>query len=159
MEGKLAVLKLYLDELGIQLDLSDVKTRKIIQKAVYIGQLSGVDLGYRYGWYKLGPYCSSLTDDYYELSRFLQSYPDELQGKNLSQKISEKLSSIKGLLTPPKEAVIKEDWLELVASYHFLRSVRSKNHNEALEILQNQKPHLVNNIDLAKNALAAHNLV
>ena len=56
MEEKLVVLKLFLDELGIPDSIDTVDERKRIQKAAYLGQLSGVDLGYRYGWYKMGPY-------------------------------------------------------------------------------------------------------
>ncbi len=56
METKLLVLKLFLGALGIDDSIETVDDRKRVQKAVYLGQLSGIDLGYRYGWYRMGPY-------------------------------------------------------------------------------------------------------
>src|SRR3712207_9330456 len=50
--------------------------RKRVQKAVYIGQLTGVDLGYRFSWYVKGPYSTALTRDYYDLAEDVNSGED-----------------------------------------------------------------------------------
>ncbi len=50
MEARQIVLKLFLSTLGVPADIDTVNDRKRVQKAVYIGQLTGVDLGYRFGW-------------------------------------------------------------------------------------------------------------
>lgn len=39
----------------------------MVQAAVYIGKVAGVDLGYRYGWYVYGPYSPSLHEDLVKL--------------------------------------------------------------------------------------------
>ena len=51
MDSRHVVLKLFVNELGEPGEITDFENRKIFQKAVYLGQLSGVDLGYRYSWY------------------------------------------------------------------------------------------------------------
>jgi len=155
MEHKLTVLKLFLDALGIECNIKDVNDRKAMQKAVYIGQqLSGIDLGYRYGWYKLGPYCPSLTDDYYNLVRALRVEKDAIADKQLPTQISQKLTKLKTIMSPPRGwHLAKEDWLELVASYHYLLHVRRKNHKEAVEILQAEKSRLASKVDLVLTAL------
>ena len=65
MDAKLITLRLFLDALGQSVDIETVDDRKRVQKAVYLGQLSGVDLGYRFSWYVMGPYstqgCSVLA--------------------------------------------------------------------------------------------------
>jgi hypothetical protein len=42
----LAVLRLVLEELGV-----DLRKPYDVQHAIYLAQLTGVDLGYRFGWY------------------------------------------------------------------------------------------------------------
>jgi hypothetical protein len=153
MEPKLIVLKLFLDALNVDCNIKDVSSRKAIQKAVYLGQLSGIDLGYRYGWYKLGPYCSSLTDDFYNLVRGLR-VEDQANLKKLPSHISEKLQPIKAVMQPPASwALPKEDWLELLASYHYLLNVRKRTHGEALEILRKEKPTLAPFVEIAQDTL------
>lgn len=49
----LIVLDLFLQALGIdirEVDLSNPEERKRIQRTVYLAQLTGVDLGYRFQW-------------------------------------------------------------------------------------------------------------
>jgi hypothetical protein len=155
MEHKLTVLKLFLDALGVESNIADVNGRKAMQKAVYLGQqLSGVDLGYRYGWYKMGPYCSALTEDYYNLSRALRFEKDVVSDKALPTQISAKLKSLQRLFSAPANWPLgKEDWLELNASYHYLINVRRRNHDEALKILSAEKPKLAPYVDEAVNIL------
>lgn len=60
MDSNLIALKLFLDDLGVSADIETIDDRKRVQKAVYLGQAAGADLGYRFGWYLLGPYSPSL---------------------------------------------------------------------------------------------------
>jgi hypothetical protein len=156
MDRKLSILKLYLDELGIEFNIASVDSRKTIQKAVYIGQLSGADLGYRYGWYKMGPYCARLAEDYYRLSTELSAAEPALTGtERLAPAVRERLTAVVRLMSPPSEdETSKEDWLETIASLHFLTRVRGKSSQEALEELQAQKPHLMPVSGSAMNQLA-----
>lgn len=159
MDSRLVALKLFLTELDIPSEIDTIDDRKRVQKAVYLGQLTGVDLGYRFGWYLLGPYSPALTRDYYALAEALVLDGNDIQGKALHPAIRERLHQVLPLMkTPGNVRLSQEEWLELVASYHYLRSVRKLSRPEAMEILEAQKPALaplaeaaisqLNNVDL-----------
>ncbi len=48
MDNKEVALKLILDGVNIDCSIDTLDDRKRVQKAVYLAQLSGVDLGYRF---------------------------------------------------------------------------------------------------------------
>jgi hypothetical protein len=159
MESKLLVLKLFLDTLGIDDRIETVDDRKRVQKAVYLGQLSGIDLGYRYGWYRMGPYCPALTRDYYALESELAAGALETEGRAFNHEAVETLKAIIPLLKSPMDTVDQEDWLELLASVHFLRKVSGQNSDEARSILQQQKPHVADHFGAALDVLVEHKLL
>jgi len=143
METRLIVLKLFLDELGIPDNIDTVDDRVRVQKAVYLGQSSGVDLGYRFGWYVRGPYSPALARDYYSLAEAIASGDTDYREKELREPIRSRLREIRPLLEVPNEIPLtKEGWLELVASLHYLLRVRNHTWTDALKILASEKPHL-----------------
>jgi uncharacterized protein YwgA len=159
MEQKQLILKLFLDSLGCDFSISGVGDRKTLQKAVYLGQLTGVDLGYRFGWYVKGPYSSELADTYYDLDRKLKGSPEEFANKRLSEPIRTALNRLVPMFETIPNGLDKEGWLELLASYHHLRTVQSKNNQEAVKVLQAQKPHLVKYVEKAHQVLQQYNLL
>jgi len=61
----LAALKYWnisLDDPSFQ---NNFQSRKILQKITFISQTLGINMKYSFSLYKHGPYCSTLTDDYY----------------------------------------------------------------------------------------------
>src|SRR2546428_11423068 len=62
----------YIQSLGLGPKLRtfriDFEKRLEFQKTIYLLQEGGADLGYQFGWYKHGPYSSSLADDAYVLA-------------------------------------------------------------------------------------------
>src|ERR1051326_3215963 len=117
MDARLTALKLFLDELDTPSNIETVDDRKRVQKAVYLGQLSGVDLGYRFGWYLMGPYSPALTRDYYTLATEIGSGDRDFENKALQPPLRMRLQSVKRLLEPPAELNLpQESWLELISS-------------------------------------------
>ena len=154
MDPKLIALKLLLDELGVDSVIDTVDDRKRVQKAIYLGQLSGVDLGYRFSWYLMGPYCPALTQDYYALADEIESGHRDYQGKELKPQLRARLDKAKGLFEIPIEVDLNlEDWLELLASYHYLRVISGKSDQEAKALLQERKPHVSRYADQARGHL------
>lgn len=154
MDRGQVALKLFLDELGIPVDIETIDDRKRVQKAVYLGQLSGVDLGYRFGWYIMGPYCPSLTRDYFPLAEALASGDTDWEGLSLKEEVRGKLARIRPLMDPPGNVDLsQEDWLELVASLDFLRRVSKLDEEEALKVLRKEKSHVFDYVEHAKKAL------
>jgi len=159
MQPKLEVLRLFLEALDVPPTIDTVNERKRVQKAVYLGQLSGVDLGYRFGWYIMGPYSTSLTQDYYQLAEALATSGTPTT-KNFRPNVEEKLKAITPLLVVPAGVDLsREDWLELLASYDYLRRVSEYTHEQALERLKNQKSHVVAYVDQAVRALSDYGLL
>ena len=154
MEAKSVVLKLFLDSLGVSSDIDSVDDRKRVQKAIYLGQLTGVDLGNRYSWYLKGPYSTALTKDYYNLAEEIAEGSDDYMNKELKPALKQKLERIRPLMNPPAGVPLaQEDWLELLASYHFLRNVSGKTVDDAVEILRVQKPHVAPFANIAEKSL------
>lgn len=154
MEPRQIVLKLFLDALGIPSDIDTVNDRKRVQKAIYLGQLTGVDLGYRFGWYLKGPYSPSLTRDYFALEEALASGDRDQDDKELDKSIIRKLRKALPLMEPPQEVHLsQEDWLELVSSLHFLREVQGLNSKDSVATLKREKTRLAKYFDQAEEAL------
>lgn len=160
MNENLIALKLMLDTLGESADISSIDDRKRVQKAVYLGQQAGVDLGYSFGWYLMGPYSSSLTRDYFQLDEEREVREREFKGKRLRSDAEAKLKRLVPMLTTPHQFKYgKEDWLELLASYHYLRTASGQTEEKAAGVMKRQKGHLAPYVDLAKDTLTKYKLL
>lgn len=154
MDARLITLKLFLDELHIPTEIDTVDDRKRAQKAVYLGQLTGVDLSYRFGWYLMGPYSPALTKDYYNLAEAIASGDKDYETQRLQPSIQERLHKALPLTQIPQDvALTTEQWLELLASYHYLRNISKQDDEQAVKTLQATKPTLVEYTGQAKKAL------
>lgn len=136
---ELSLLKVVLEELEVALNTGSMSDRKLMQKAIYLAQRAGADLGYRFGWYIKGPYCSSLADIYYRLEKNPNPTPELV----LSESSKDLLRSVKTLLAIPEGVDLgQSDWAELVASVDYLRNISRLSESAASEKLMAQKPHL-----------------
>ncbi|MBV8371082.1 MAG: hypothetical protein JO036_19380 [Candidatus Eremiobacteraeota bacterium] len=158
MQPKLAVLKSVLDALDVKPTIDTVVDRKRLQKAVYLGQaIGGVDLGYRYGWYKKGPYSPSLARDYYSLAESL-AVGESPNGYAVSSEAQlSKLKAATGLFAVPAGVELSDaDWLELVGSIDYLRRVSRKDEANVDRVIREQKPELARYLEQGKQALREH---
>jgi hypothetical protein len=158
LERRLLVLKLVLDNLGVGNQIQSVDDRKRVQKAIYLAQVASRDLGYRFGWYLMGPYSPELTRDYYALA----DIPDDdiPQDKRLKVEFRDRLASLRALLDVPGDIDLPQpDWLELLASVHYLRRVTRLDREAARARLESAKPHLVQYYDQASATLREGNLL
>lgn len=152
-------LKLFLDALDIPSEISTLADRKRVQKAVYIGQKAGVDLGYSYGWYLLGPYSPELTQDYFALNNDLINEDDDYTNYELNKSLSEKLYGIKDLMNIPERIHLsQEDWLELVASIVYKRN-ETMNDTETKDFLMLKKSNLMGYYEIALNCAKKYDLI
>ncbi|MBA4311785.1 MAG: hypothetical protein C0417_04050 [Chlorobiaceae bacterium] len=162
MDANLIALKLFLDELNVQSDIDTLDKRKTVQKAVYLGQLSGVNLGYTFSWYLMGPYSIPLSKDYYALEDSLSSkHNGSYKSKELIPPIKKKLARIKPLLNMPTNVALSNqvDWLELVSSVHFLHYVSQLSWAEVTSVIKREKKHVAPYIEEAKAELRKLNLI
>jgi hypothetical protein len=112
-------LKLALDALGQELLLDDFASRLTLQKATYLAQALGVDLGYSFNWYRRGPYSPGLTRDAFALQAEFERDPEAVKGWTLDSTSVARLQGLRGLFErTPTEQLPR--LLELLASVHFL---------------------------------------
>lgn len=153
------LLKLFLDELGISSEIDTIEDRKRVQKAVYIGQAAGINLGYPYGWYLMGPYSPELTKDYFSLNNEVLAGNEEYKQYKLIPEFSCNINKIKGLMeVPPGIALNLEDWLELVASIIYRMKVQGSS-DHVKSFLLTEKPHLVKYFDDAFSLSKKYGLI
>ena len=151
MNNKLLALKLVLEALGVGTNINTVEDRKEKQKAIYLAKVFGIDLGYSYGWYVRGPYSPSLTNDYYEL----QSPTEVLEGI-LREDIAARTQQINETVinSPLKPNDLPQpDWLELLASWHYLTKISKYSVDRATAELQAKKPHVSNHVNIAQQII------
>ncbi|HUV65649.1 MAG TPA: hypothetical protein VMW24_17265 [Sedimentisphaerales bacterium] len=114
-------VKLTIDALKLSFQIDGFMDRLIMQKAVYLAQAAGVNLGYYYHWYLHGPYSPSLTRDEFAVAMDISAGMDESKGWKLDDKSSQRLEEMRGLFAgaeADRDELAKK--LELLASVHFL---------------------------------------
>lgn len=151
MQNDLLLLKLFLDAVGVGTSINGVDRRKLIQKAVYLGQKKALNLGYNHSWYKMGPYSPALTDDYYKLSAELRK--TAVPSVKLRDDILADLEPLKRALKSPPPGLDEPSWAELLCSYHFLREVSGYDEQRADRELPELKSNLAPYLDRAKAKL------
>ncbi len=161
MENRLKVLKLVLDEIGQEFSIDNLTDRKRLQKSIYLTQAAeAIDLGYRYSWYLKGPYSTKLTHDYYKLHEHLFRDRNSLQGARLREGIVQNLDKVKSLhQNPIRDELEESEWLELLASWHYLRTVSKYDQTRARDEMAKSKQNLVDYIPRADDTLKQHNLL
>ncbi len=146
-------LKLVLDQAGIDnISLDTFSQRFNIQKRIYLIQIMGYDLGYRYGWYLRGPYSRNLTVDAFTLRDELNAEEKDYAGFKLSPESTERIGKAKELWDVPNGLSVSNDqWLELLASLHYLKHIAywpnkdtTKDFEGVFTSLVETKPHFKN---------------
>ena len=153
------LLKLVLDKIGFaNIEINNFSARKILQKKIYLFQLTGVDLGYRYNWYLRGPYCPALADNTFSLKEEIE-YDNEYEKYELNSETIEKFDILENVeKLPINPQTVEHEWLELVASLHYLKHIaywgRKDNPDfpEVFQKLVESKPHFEDKRHLAQVA-------
>lgn len=154
MDSQLIALSALLRALGVSDEIATLEDRKRVQKAVYLGQRAGVDLGYRFGWYLLGPYSPALAKDYFALQQARDLGERVPEAARLPDVLGERLRHLVPVLRGDPEGRLEQPtWLELLASVHYLRGYLRKTPEEARTYLERQKPHLSDHLERAAAAL------
>ena len=119
MDRRQIALKLVVDGIRLRFEIGSFEDRLILQKAVYLVQAAGVDLGYHYQWYLYGPYSPSLTrDEFAVVTELAQGY-DESEGWTLDESSNATLDKLQSLVGEEDRSKVARQ-LELLGSVHFL---------------------------------------
>jgi hypothetical protein len=154
-------LKLALDALGHDLDLSTFDRRLILQKTVYLAQAAKVDLGYTYRWYLRGPYSPGLARDAFALKAELTQNQEGLTGWTLDPVSLQRLAHLRQVLQAIPVGT-RTRRLELLASVHFLLRTRQAKSSDVAGLravlLRNEKDFSEPDIRQALEDLKQHDL-
>jgi uncharacterized protein YwgA len=112
-------VKLAVDGLNLPFKTDSFMDRLIMQKAVYLAQAAGVNMGYYYHWYLYGPYSPSLTRDEFAVAMDISAGLDESKGWKLDESSSHRLEGIRAIFSDLERDKLARK-LELLASVHFL---------------------------------------
>lgn len=160
MDNKQLALKVTLDAIGEDANISTVNDRLRVQKAVYLAQVLGINLGYHYSWYVKGPYSTGLTQDYYRVSEAVSGGDKSHEQRSLNAGLQSVVPRVREVLTMPDDLGIRREyWLEALASLHFLLKSSNYSLERAREYLGQVKPHLTEIFDRAYLHLRNHGLV
>jgi uncharacterized protein YwgA len=137
--GKIGKLKLCFERIGgFQLDT--FVDRKLLQKKVYFLQEFGINLGYYFGFYLFGPYCSELTNDAFFLVALVDQAPMTLEIAELSSEEEEVIERAREFFDGFKgEKADIASKLELLSSLHFLWSISHFQNKSKEEVFRKLK--------------------
>lgn len=121
MDTKLAGIFLVLRELG-GFKIDELENRVFAQKAVFLLQLLGVDLRFRFSWYLRGPYSKALTQCLYEIDtdKDLQEKAIQL---SLRPEIGPVLTKLKQWMASRPADLSESRWFELLSSIHYTKHI------------------------------------
>ena len=154
MERRLHNLQLVLEQLGLGTGIDSIDQRVTLQKAVYLAQEAGIPLLYRYNWYVMGPYSPNLTRDYYALQEQPEEAMASIKNMTLKEPFALAVTQLKGVIDPPENVDLnRRDWLELLASAHYLRAKVELDQDGTRVRLDAVKPHLSHYTDQATETL------
>ena len=160
MDRRLLNLQIVLGELGIEAGIETIDQRVTLQKAVYLAQAAGVPLRYRYNWYVMGPYSPDLTRDYYALHEQPQGSLESGKSMVLREPFASTIAGLRPAMGVPSGVQLTQsEWLELLASVHYLRNRSAFNAAETQARLDAVKPHVSRYARQATVALSELGLV
>jgi len=131
MDRQQIATKLAMDALGINVSMGCFADRLVLQKATYLAQAAGVQLGYSYNWYLRGPYSPVLARDGFSIEAELKAGEDESKAWRLDPVSLDRLGKVARLIRSGRTED-RQRRLELLASVHFLVQRRQCSSNAAV---------------------------
>jgi len=107
-------------------DMSTFNGRLVLQKTVYLFQLFGLYLGYKFSWYIHGPYSPDLTRDAFRLQLIYRDIPRmAFSDERIERGVGNFLVFLGGRKSDA-------NWLEQLACTHFLKALDPKADRETI---------------------------
>lgn len=102
------------------INIEDFNERLRYQKLVYLLQVSGVPMGFRFNWYVRGPYSPGLADSLYIISKNQGLLEETAQINFRNQEIiNQKIQKLTGVLA---ENIDNPEYLEIIGSLSYIRN-------------------------------------
>lgn len=163
MDRQQILLAKSLEAADLPLALTSFDDRLILQKAVYLLQSAGIQIGFRFHWYLRGPYSPDLTSAAFGILQEGHVGKTELQRWNLDEASADKARKISELFQPKDTKAAIARRLELLASLLFLSKTKQLNLTEAEKAVaileQNDKFYSIKDVEQAVEDLRRYALV
>ena len=122
-----------------EFSMNEFSSRFRLQKYVYMAEVFGVDLGYKFSWYIHGPYSPDLTRVAFELFQMPKSERPTL---SLKEWAKDKVRKAKQFVERTKPHDVDElVWLEALSFVHYLGKLGLKR-SEIVGRMEREKPHI-----------------
>lgn len=140
--SNLYIKSLYRDIYGEEFNYGDFGKRMKMQKCIYLAEQFGINVGeYAFSWYKHGPYSQRLQDDMYEESGKATS---QLYYSEFALNVINRLKELVKKAQNEDFGYTVEQWMECLASIHYLNRLFNGNKQKTLKTLVERKAHLNN---------------
>jgi uncharacterized protein YwgA len=127
MEDKRALgIYMVMNELG-GFKIDDIEDRVYLQKAIYLLQLLGVDLRFRFRWYLRGPYSRELALYSFDIRERIDEFKELADSAQIRKVVAEKVSLLKNIVQKQPADIGRSKWLELISSVHYVKHISSAN--------------------------------
>ena len=144
-ERVLLALKYWNIKLKNPKEEKNFQERLIIQKLVFLLKHLGIKMKYVFTLYKNGPYCSKLTEDYYQNSWRVVNLDSHLEPFQREKDIFDKISDI--VFNHPLYERYPASLLEAVSTAYYLKRFNNEIFDDELfKSTKNEKPYLSDKI-------------
>jgi uncharacterized protein YwgA len=134
----ISILGSLLKRIGNYDKMESFEGRLKLQKTIYLMQAFDLYIGYNFSWYIRGPYSTQLAKDGFALREVYNVIPS---GRFTDLKAEQRFASFLQFIDRYRNDA---DWLEIVASIHFLTKVYSNlQRDRILSIVKNKQPYFV----------------
>jgi len=107
--------------------IENLEERVFLQKVIYLLQLLGIDLRFRFGWYLRGPYSKDLASYAFDIKSNINEYKRLSEKAQIRDEVLRKLKKLEKVIDNKPEDIEKPLWLELISSIHYLKHIASSN--------------------------------
>lgn len=143
--GAKTILSMVADRFGLKRDSTEDRLK--LQKAIYLLQAHGLQLGYGFSWYRYGPYSQDLVYDAYSVLGFDRAnYEEKKHPLKFSPNSEQKFKDFEDICS---DVLDDAQQLELVASVDFARRTwyPEANEDELVDNFRQHKKRLFNSTD------------
>ncbi len=121
MDRRLAGIYVLMREFG-GFRIEELEERVFVQKAIYLLQVLGIDLRFRFSWYLRGPYSTDLTQSVYEIAG-IADLSEKTENYTIRPEVMPAIDRLHKLVEAMPKKLDKPEWLELLSSIHYLKHI------------------------------------
>lgn len=154
IDPRAAYVSAVLKELGIPINTDSSDGRVCMQKAVYLAQICGTDLGYHFSGVENAPYSNLLEGTYYLIDEDPSLYEEFFA----NDQFKKQLAPVKALINAKPSEARLADWLEAIAFLDFKIRTMARPMDQSIERCKTDKPHLSALFEFAKESLIVYGL-